>query len=422
MLIRIHLPINARTCSIYRAKIHSKFLNEQLQNYFLTTFPSAWVEKKCLFPIEEEPLTDFTVPGAEDGALYEKLHDLMSKNKDLDFWIAMAKKERMRKGPQNKEPFLVMPSTSDNSDEMAIDSDDASEHSRGLKPYKQRVTSKSNAFSKSTLLHLPPPDPEEIVDVYVGHGEDHKVFQLTRRAINKSSVLRQIVQQGTPPYVMHPTLFRMGTRTFELVCAFICSDSEDIGLEQVGEEEEEDEEDEILGDVLPLRRTHILRDFNDQQSLNNSISDLGKTYLIASSLGLGSMQTAIIRRLQVTWNMSCGVDQTLAILDTIDTVADAIYAADTNLEKGHVTKEEPFLNWSASFLSELFMVFITKHTERFTGFMQKYLALQAAVLTYRAQACNFDPQRLSRLEIQFMMGPERVVAEVENKQDDGMTT
>jgi hypothetical protein len=73
-------------------------------------------------------------------------------------------------------------------------------------------------------------------------------------------------------------------------------------------------------------------------------------------------------------------------------------------------------------LSELFMVFITKHTERFTGFMQKYLALQAAILTHRAQACNFDPQRLSRLEIQFMMGPERVVAEVENKQDDGMTS
>lgn len=260
-------------------------------------FPSTWVEKKCLFEIEDEPPADFSVPEAEDGALYLKLHDLMHENKKLDFWTAMAKAERTQKGVQNKEPELVMPSTSDIDDEMALDSDDSSEHSRDPKAIKQRVISKANTFLQSTL---PPPDPEEIVDVYVGHGEDHKVFRLTRGTISKSSVLRQIVQQGTPPYVMHPILFHMKTRAFELVCAFICGDSEDLGLEQVREDVSEDEDD-ILGDVLVLGKTHILRDFNgahlDEQTLNNSISNLGKTYLIASSLGLGSMQTAIIRRL-----------------------------------------------------------------------------------------------------------------------------
>lgn len=358
------------------------------------------------------------MPDAEDGALYLKLHELMHENKKLDFWIAMAKAERTQKGVQNKEPELVMPSTTAIDDEMSVDSDDSSEHSRDPKEIKQRVISKANAFLQS---NLPPKDPEEMVDVYVGHGEDHKVFRLTRRVISKSSVLRQIVQQGSPPYVMHPTLFHMEIRTFELVCAFICGDSEDLGLEQVREDVSE-EEDDILGDVLVLGKTHILRGFNsgdhDEQSVNNSISDLGKTYLIASSLGLGSMQTAIIRRLQVAWNLCCGMGQILTILETIDTLADAIYEAHGNCKKHQVAKEDPFLNWAVTFLSELFVVFFTKHTERFTGFMQKHLAIQAGVMAQRAQACNFDAERLTRLEIEFMMGSQRVVEEVEAMQDE----
>lgn len=111
--------------------------------------------------------------------------------------------------------------------------------------------------------------------------------------------------------------------------------------------------------------------------------------------------------------------QTLTILDTIDTLADAIYAAHGNYKKEHVTKEEPFLNWAVTFLSELLFIFVAKHTERFTWFMYKHLAIQAGVTAQRAQACSFDPEGLRRLEIESMKGSsQRVVEEVEAKQDD----
>ncbi|CRG92561.1 hypothetical protein PISL3812_09623 [Talaromyces islandicus] len=382
----------------------------------------VWADRKCLFPLEEEPYADFMVPGAEDGVLYQKLHDLMREGKDLEFWVAMAKKERSQKGIQNKEPGLVIPSDTDMENEMAFDTDDASIASFDQKTSKPRASSKaSNGFLQPALPTPAPVDPEESVDVYVGHGGDHKVFHLTRGAISKSSILCQIVQ-GSPPYVMHPILFHMETRAFGLVHAFICSETEELGLEEVGEEDAAGQDD-ILGDVLVLGKTYVLRGFDsaehDDQSLNSSIFDLGKTYLIASSLGLGSMQTAIIRRLQVTWNTACGIGQILAILETIDAVANAIYTANPGYRRGDLSKDEPFLNWTVGFLSDLFMVFVTKYTERFTGFMQKYLEIQAAVLAQRAHNCSSDALRLLHLEILFMMGPERVV-ENGDKQDEAM--
>ncbi|KAH8695467.1 hypothetical protein BGW36DRAFT_409045 [Talaromyces proteolyticus] len=406
----VHQTTSVCTCSTYQAKTAGKLKPQntsenliwevtlayniiwagwpQLLIFMLITrYTSAWIEKKYIFPVLEDPPSDCVMPGAEDGKLYQSLHELASQGKSLKFWIAMAKKERAEKGLQNREPYLVMPLAEEIQNvEIPSDDDDDDVETRDETPVAKRVK-------------LTPPvtlDGAEIVNVYVGEAQGRKVFQLTGDAISNSSFLQENMNfRGSPPFVMHPMLLEMDSASFEPIVTFLTQDSVDSDMELVREPQGE----HILGDVLGIEKTYVLRNFQDENHLNEFIHNLGKTYEIATVFGLYAMKKAIVKKLQVAWNMYSGKPQILSFLKTIDFVAEKVYASAYETPGD---AKDPLLQWAVDFLGGLFMVLVTTHTKPFTIFLKSYPRIQAAILKSRAALCVDDIEPFGELEDELM--------------------
>lgn len=372
---------------------------------------------------------EYEQAGRDFPEIYGRLHALAEKTADIRFWGAIAKQERKCKHRSDKIPSIDF-SYADDLSEMSDDDEvtreiageiDSFFHPAGAsqgqtdsakRPLREnsdfKATKKAKTTGRHQQQHTPQPDGDEVVDIYIGNGNDQKIFRLSRNNINKSSYLKELVQ-GKFPYIFHPFLHQMSPAEFEPVYAFLSrDDSLDSDLVSVsgdgaGDNDEDDAGEDILGDVGRLGKHWKIKDVHNIEELKAYILKLVPTYAQACMLGLFEMADTVIANVQVAWNVYGRVEQLPVFLDFIEgvmqdpgrrTTPGALPGGQASYGLGAHQQL-----WIVRFLAETFVPCATESPQRFWPLMARYPGLRAAVLKHRGL---LDDTRILNLEQKFL--------------------
>lgn len=374
---------------------------------------------------------------------------MVQQTSNILFWISLAKKERSSKGRSDKVPSIDFSSTAagaggvqgseadaeleDDDDEVASEfpgdiEGSASVYSAGgpqgqmeaaKRLHKEKASFTTNKKAKTGASvgqqqyhrhqqqQLPEPDGEEVVAIYIGNGNDQKVFHLSRDKVSKSSLLKDCIQ-GKSPYIFHPHLHQMTPAEFEPIYAYL---SQDDGLDSdlvsvYGDgRDNADEEEDMLGDVKKFGKSWMLKDVHSIEDLSALIPQLAATYAQAHSFGLTDMAGDVFMKIQVAWNVYGRVEQLSLFFDFVESIMSHLAqdpargsasGAVGQSSYGLGTTQE---SWIVKFLAETMVLYTTGDPQRFWALLNKYRPLRAAVLKMRVA---LDDDKLFCLEQKFM--------------------
>ncbi|EED19452.1 hypothetical protein TSTA_027470 [Talaromyces stipitatus ATCC 10500] len=353
------------------------------------------IERKCIFPLSEYTPHEFD----QDGRDYADVYNVAQKTSDIRFWSNYTRKEYQMKGRHDNTPSL------DFGQDVDVDTDDASELSEGNKDQSiyppgvpqiqkglpKRTSAHGSGFTtrkKAKTTQEQQPDGEELVDIHIGSGDNQHI------KINKSSFLKGSIQTlGVAPYIFHPYLHGMTPVEFEPVYACLSHDDDlNSDLASVDNEAED-----VLGDTEKIAKLYMLKDVHSIEDLKALIPRLGIMCSQSCLLGLAEMADAVIKKIQVAWNVYGRMDQLPLLLDFIEDVM--LRVVDTRYNQALLRSGPIQEFWIPSSLTEIMTLYVRELPQRFCNLMNKYPSLQAEVLAQRAALCCND--KLVRMEEKF---------------------